>query len=271
MTGPVNNSGGISSISSDMNVGSNMSVQYLFAQLQLELAKANKDAALNKIDAIKESQKESARMTTAINNLRSLKSDWSDDAIQTVGNLDVEHYDKEVEKCKAFIEEAKAERAQAQAGQDEIKNFFFSGKKEVDDAKANFNESGEYESTMMSVEMENYFKANGIDYASSGVSRRQNAGEWDRAIKNLETRAQMLEVVDVCKDYGIKLPSGDVSKEDIDTLIASIEAAQENVGSDIQQEMVFVQDFMGQYNAYTQGASSAISQAADTLKNVARG
>ena len=65
--------------------------------------------------------------------------------------------------------------------------------------------------------------------------------------------------------------NGQVMRTDLDTMIASLEAAQEEVSSDVQQEMVFVQDYMGQYNSYTQGASSAISSANETLKTLARG
>ena len=124
----------------------------------------------------------------------------------------------------------------------------------------------------MTIEMENYFKANGLNYDDSGVSRRQNAGEWSEALVSLTGRLAYLQVGDLCAEYGIELPtSGDLTTERIDTIIASLQAVQEETGSDIQQEMVFVQDFMGQYNSYTQGASSAISSAAETLKAVARG
>ena len=35
--------------------------------------------------------------------------------------------------------------------------------------------------------------------------------------------------------------------------------------------MVYLQDFMGQYNSYLQGANSAISQATQTLTTLATG
>ncbi len=78
---------------------------------------------------------------------------------------------------------------------------------------------------------------------------------------------------EVMDKYGIEheTDDGKVMRADLDTMIASLEAAQEEVSSDVQQEMVYVQDYMGQYNSYTQGASSAISSANETLKTLARG
>lgn len=60
-------------------------------------------------------------------------------------------------------------------------------------------------------------------------------------------------------------------KDEWDMAIQSLQAYQETVGTDIQTLMVYVQDFMGQYNAYTQGANSAIQSGMQTLTSVARG
>ena len=48
------------------------------------------------------------------------------------------------------------------------------------------------------------------------------------------------------------------NKDEWDVAIQSLQAYQETIGTDIQTKMVYVQDFMGQYNSYTQGANSAI-------------
>jgi hypothetical protein len=42
------------------------------------------------------------------------------------------------------------------------------------------------------------------------------------------------------------------------------------LGTDTQQKMVFVQDYMGQYNSYLQGANSVIQQSNQTLGELAR-
>ena len=61
------------------------------------------------------------------------------------------------------------------------------------------------------------------------------------------------------------------NKDEWDVAIQSLQAHQENIGTDIQTKMVYVQDFMGQYNSYTQGANSAIQSGMQTLTAVARG
>ena len=48
------------------------------------------------------------------------------------------------------------------------------------------------------------------------------------------------------------------NKDEWDVAIQSLQAYQETIGTDIQTKMVYVQDFMGQYSSYTQGANSAI-------------
>ena len=61
------------------------------------------------------------------------------------------------------------------------------------------------------------------------------------------------------------------NKDEWDGAIQSLQAHQETLGTAVQTEMVYVQDFMGQYNSFTQGANSAIQSAMQTLTNVARG
>ena len=271
MTEAVNNyaASGVQKLDGVGGAGSTGNIQLIFAQLQMELAKTNKESALDKIEQIREAQAESAAITAAINALRNLKSEMGDDdeiSISDFGtinpNLTPEQREAQINEIKDFIAEAKDLQYKAKLGEDE------------NNPQAALNEaaSNENESTMMTIEMENYFKAHGLNYDDSGVSRRQNAGEWSEALVSLTGRLAYLQVGDLCAEYGIELPtSGDLTTERIDTIIASLQAVQEETGSDIQQEMVFVQDFMGQYNSYTQGASSAISSAAETLKAVARG
>ena len=289
--------GGSSPISSAVAGGLNSgSIQFIFAQLQIELGIANKEAALDKIKYIREQQEESKRLTDAINSLRDIKSLMGDDEldIDKVGNLNVEDIDAEIQQTNEFLSSAKELRDQAALGAKGGSYLVFSqllgndltdaqkinmaGSVEAFDAgkkQAQENEKdarGEYESTMMPADMENYFKSQKIDYADYGVSARQNEKEWNEAIKNLEGRVAMLTLSSVCEQYGLEMPSGDKLKtERIDTIIAQLESIQEETGSDIQQQMVFIQDYMGQYNSYTQGASSAISKASDVLSSIVTG
>lgn len=238
---------------SGSKLGHTASVQFMFAMLQMELAQSNKDAALNKIEGIKARQQDSAQIVDAINQLRNARQCLEkDDSELKVGKLDGDAT-TELAKNKAFLDEAISSQKRAEQN-----------------SEANKKESGEKESTMMSVSMENYFKDNEIGYASYGVSRRQNSDEWQQIIDNLKGRVAMYSAMAVGQQYGIEVPDK-VNRANIDTMIASLEAKQESISSDIQQEMVYVNDFMGQYNSYTQGSSSMISQANETLKAVARG
>ena len=64
---------------------------------------------------------------------------------------------------------------------------------------------------------------------------------------------------------------GEVTKAKADAAIASLQSIQETKGSDIQQDMIFVQDFMSKVASYSQGAISAIGKSGDTLTSIARG
>ena len=61
-----------------------------------------------------------------------------------------------------------------------------------------------------------------------------------------------------------------ISKADWEIGIKSLQARSEALGTDTQQKMVFVQDFMGQYNSYLQGSNSVIQQSNQTLAELAR-
>lgn len=56
-----------------------------------------------------------------------------------------------------------------------------------------------------------------------------------------------------------------------DKLIAQLQTKMDSTGADIQTQMVKLQDFMGQYNSYMQGANSAISSSNQVLTSLARG
>ena len=88
--------------------------------------------------------------------------------------------------------------------------------------------------TEMPADMVQFFKDRGLSYDTKGNDNSHDSDQWDYNIKSLT-------------NY------------------------QEQVGSKTQTLMVYLQDFIGQYNSYTQGASSAVSQANNTLTNVARG
>ena len=93
--------------------------------------------------------------------------------------------------------------------------------------------SGDKYASYMPKEMQDYMDKNGLAYDKTGNDNRHNKDEWEVAITSLKAHLDQL-------------------------------------GTDTQQKMVFVQDFMGQYNSYLQGANSAIQQGNQTLAELAR-
>ncbi len=88
--------------------------------------------------------------------------------------------------------------------------------------------------TTMPADMVAYMDENNLAYDKEGNDTKHNKDEWDVAITSLESHLEML-------------------------------------GTDTQQQMVYIQDFMGQYNSYLQGANTQIANSNQTLTNLARG
>ena len=59
------------------------------------------------------------------------------------------------------------------------------------------------------------------------------------------------------------------TKDEWDYNIQSLTNYQESISNKTQTLMVYLQDFIGQYNSYTQGASNQVSQGIQTLTAVA--
>ena len=105
------------------------------------------------------------------------------------------------------------------------------------------------------------YKQNGLHLNDAGIP----SGIDDKFVK-------------YCKDNGITVPhyakTAD-SKENLDkkwdSAIAQMQTKLDTMGSDIQTKMVQLQDMMGQYNSYMQGANSAIATSNQTLSSLARG
>ena len=88
--------------------------------------------------------------------------------------------------------------------------------------------------TTMPDDMVKFFNDRGLKIQETGNDNKHNADEWDFNLKSLT-------------NY------------------------QETVGNKTQTLMVYLQDFIGQYNSYLQGANTQISNANQTLTNLARG
>ena len=88
--------------------------------------------------------------------------------------------------------------------------------------------------SMMPQEMADYFNKHGLSYDKKGNDLANNKDEWDYNLKSLT-------------NY------------------------QEQIGTSVQTKMVYLQDFIGQYNSYLQGANTQIANANQVLNNLARG
>ena len=88
--------------------------------------------------------------------------------------------------------------------------------------------------TDMPPEMVEFFEKRGLSWETTGNDKSHNADEWDYNLKSLT-------------NY------------------------QEQIGTKTQTLMVYLQDFIGQYNSYVQGANTQIANANQTLTSIARG
>jgi len=87
------------------------------------------------------------------------------------------------------------------------------------------------ECTTMPADMVKFFKDRGLSYDTAGNDTKHNADEWDYNLKSLT-------------NY------------------------QEQIGNKTQTLMVYLQDFIGQYNSYLEGAKSSIDKGISTLSTV---
>ena len=276
MTTDINTNYSATSATNVQNEGSvnsqfGCSVQFMYAQLQMELASSNKDKALEKIESIRIDQATSANYTSTINAMRDLKGY----DCEKYGDLptDPKALEQEIANCQAALNDftsLKNDKAYADAhiGKNSTcwvcewstHDYLFDNEY-VKDAPG-------FDTLRCGGRYDRYQVMTEIDAGIEAFSTRLNALQNMQSILNAKTASE--PATSIISDCNITL-SSNFTNDDLDSWIASLEATQEEIGTDIQQEMVFIQDYMGQYNSYTQGASSAISEANDTLKTVARG
>jgi glucan biosynthesis protein len=94
-------------------------------------------------------------------------------------------------------------------------------------------------------------------------ARQLQADAGDKGKKSMPK--EMAEYMD---KYG--LAKGGEDKAGWEVTITSLQARLDALGNDTQQKMVYVQDYMGQYNSYLQGANSSIQQGSQTLGQLAK-
>jgi hypothetical protein len=138
---------------------------------------------------------------------------------------------------------AKLQMAQAQLCKEQATSYM----KQIEDIQAEQKKTAEMiaqarklqneaktkdECTTMPEEMVQFYKDRGLSWDTAGNDKKHNKDEWDYNIQSLT-------------NY------------------------QESISNKTQTLMVYLQDFIGQYNSYTQGASNQVSQGIQTLTAVA--
>ena len=121
------------------------------------------------------------------------------------------------------------------------------------------------------------------------IEQIQNSQEEQKKVADMLQRCRQLQADAKTSDKATEMPADVVAymnknglaydktgndtkhnKDEWDVAIQSLQAHQDKLGSNTQQLMVFVQDYMGQYNSYLQGTNSVIQQANQTLGELAR-
>ena len=120
-----------------------------------------------------------------------------------------------------------------QKEQQEVAKYLQEARQLQADAKAGAPNALKGKYTAMPKDMKAYMDANGLAYDKTGNDDWHSADDWEVAITSLKAR-------------------------------------QDSLGTNTQQMMVYIQDFMGQYNSYLQGANSSVQQSNQTLADLAR-
>ncbi len=121
--------------------------------------------------------------------------------------------------------------------------------------------------------------------AKAGINSKQsytytltdeNGNKYTKTERSTDNAIPMSQaMVDYMDEHGLAYDKSNGDhlqlEKEWDVAIASLEARLEELGTDTQQQMVYIQDYMGQYNSYLQGANTQISNSNQTLTSLARG
>ncbi|MDN0055436.1 hypothetical protein [Collinsella ihumii] len=232
----------------DSLLNSGQNAQLIFAQLQMQLAQQNKQQAMEKVEAIREQQDKSRACTELINGLRALKNSYPSSVSELVA-------------LAGYLKQLNELSNSGGTLSNQLKNDLKShGVTKTDDV------ASAAEAT----------KARQDEIAASiGVTltEEQRTSVTSASFKGIRIPQSISELASQA-EYEFSAPKNAAdgyTEEEIDQIIADIEAMQENLGTDIQQQMEFTQDYMGQYNSYVQGAASAVADAQEAQASASRG
>ena len=241
------NTNKLSNIMADINLGPTGSLQFQFAKLQLAMAELSKNGAMDYMNQIQESQTEQKKIAEMLQAVRQAQADVKAGKEATLSEETIA-YMKENNLAipanftdKATIDKTKEVLARCEKlRQDAV------------DGKGNC--PWDKKASMMTAEDEKFLKDHGIKFDTRGNDRAHNPTEWAYNIGQI--KAYITDHTPKAEDY--------------DTVVKSLQDRANTVGTNTQQLMVFVQDYMGQYNSYLQGTNSVIQQANQTLGELAR-
>ena len=109
----------------------------------------------------------------------------------------------------------------------------------------------------------------------SGKGKGTKSVSMDKTTSGEGCCAMTKDLVDFMNERGLFYPNDDgdciLGQEEWDICLKSLTNYQEQIGNNTQTLMIYLQDFIGQYNSYQEGAMSAISSATQTLRSIAKG
>ncbi len=245
------------------------SIQSAFALLQIELAKENKSNAQSLIESVKENQEHSKKYAESIAHLNSLDAEvlgnfkFPDSQAGLVDKMT--ECQKNIDTIQAQIDAIKNAKSDAElTGNIKFKCDAEAGKLyELDptiaDKLKNFaNDAGG------SANFEKYLL--GDDNVLSLSELESSLNEFKRYKDYCGHLSQAIST-------GLPetfLKSG-FDKTTLSKMVSSMQALQEQYGTNNQTLMVQIQDKLGQYNANVQGANAAIQQANNVTSSLAKG
>ncbi len=227
---------GLNKISQQIDLGPTQSLQLLFAKLQLALAEQCKTQAVNHMDAITESQDKSKEVAAMIQTCRELQSQAKNKEGGGFLNKETgETITHEQYLDKKYELELKYAR-EAMVSPDlrtRLSGPFDASKRAKAEMTALYSPMAQ-DQTPIPPEIKKFMEDHSLALDKANDGRFFDKDGWEVNITSL-------------RNY------------------------QEQLGADTQQKMIYIQDFMGQYNSYLQGANSAIQQSNQTLTTIARG
>ena len=243
--------------------GGSRSISLLYAQLQMSLASTNRTKAESIIKDIQAQQAEATKYADTINALRSLKAQGD----QKIGEIPdtAEKIQTEINKSQQVLSEL------------EVMETKYKGSECLPLSEESFNYVLElYNSKADTTAFTDAFRTNSYNNDGKKEKTPDNLHlkyECQGMQKAFQARIDVLNAVQSCRDLGIdsSLLGSPLTTANMEVIISNLQTKQDTIGSGIQQQMVYVQDYIGQYNAYTSGSTSAISEANSTLKTIAQG